>query len=391
MEKIKSSSSQIFQDLGYPKTNLENWKYTSSKFFQNYSFQKNKIHFPQEINRQNNTIYFINGVLDDTSWENFSLKKNISLEKIDSHVHESTILSSQNFIKESMFHLSLSGVQDANYWRIISNNPLEINIVYIFDTSIENNMIASLNVFSIGDNTEIKINEKKISLNSSCLGISLSNFFCSENSNLSHSLVTNDNNLDKSLSFYNYKMQKNSNLAIDNVNHSSNFDKKFFEIDLDGEGSDAEVNILNLVKGTQHYDNNILVNHNAPNCSSRQKVNNILDNQSTAVFNGKVIVLKNAQKTDSEQSNKNLLLSKQSKAHSNPQLEIFADDVKCGHGSTTGALDNSSIFYLRSRGLSEEESRKILIEAFAKEIVEDFNNSDLESDCNIIISKWING
>jgi Fe-S cluster assembly protein SufD len=186
-------------------------------------------------------------------------------------------------------------------------------------------------------------------------------------------------------------MQKNSNLAIDNVNHSSNFDKKFFEIDLDDEGSDAEVNILNLVKGTQHYDNNILVNHNAPNCSSRQKVNNILDNQSTAVFNGKVIVLKNAQKTDSEQSNKNLLLSEQSKAHSNPQLEIFADDVKCGHGSTTGALDDSSIFYLRSRGLSEEESRKILIEAFAKEIVEDFSNSGLESDCNIIISKWING
>mgnify|MGYP003321980021 FL=1 len=152
MEKIKSSSSQIFQDLGYPKTNLENWKYTSSKVFQNYFFQKDKINFPKEINRQNDTIYFINGVLDYKSWENFSLKKNISLEKIDSPVDESTILSSQNFIKESMFHLSLSGVQEANYWRIFSKNPLEINFVYIFDTSIDNNMIASLNVFSIDEN-----------------------------------------------------------------------------------------------------------------------------------------------------------------------------------------------------------------------------------------------
>jgi len=155
--------------------------------------------------------------------------------------------------------------------------------------------------------------------------------------------------------------------------------------------SDAKINILNLGKDEQHIDNNILINHNAEHCTSFQHVRNVLDNKSTAVFNGKVIVAEGAQQTDSNQSNKNLLLSLESNAFSNPQLEIYADDVSCGHGSTTGALDENSIFYLRARGIDYSSAQKILIKAFAKEVIDDFSLSSLQDISEIALDSWING
>ena len=109
------------------------------------------------------------------------------------------------------------------------------------------------------------------------------------------------------------------------------------------------------------------------------------------VFNGKVIVSEGAQQTDSNQSNKNLLLSLESNAFSNPQLEIYADDVSCGHGSTTGALDENSIFYLRARGIDYSSAQKILIKAFAKEVIDDFSLSSLQDISEIALDSWIDG
>ena len=169
------------------------------------------------------------------------------------------------------------------------------------------------------------------------------------------------------------------------------FNKEFIEVDLNNVGSDAKINILNLGKQEQHVDNNILINHNAEHCTSFQHVRNILDNKSTAVFNGKVIVSEGAQQTDSNQSNKNLLLSLESNAFSNPQLEIYADDVSCGHGSTTGALDENSIFYLRARGIDYSSAQKILIKAFAKEVIDDFSLSSLQDISEIALDSWIDG
>ena len=146
-----------------------------------------------------------------------------------------------------------------------------------------------------------------------------------------------------------------------------------------------------LVKNEQHLDNNILINHNAEHCTSFQHVRNILDNKSTAVFNGKVIVAEGAQHTDSNQSNKNLLLSLDSTAFSNPQLEIYADDVSCGHGSTTGALDENSIFYLRARGIDQSSAQKMLIKAFAKEVIDEFSLSSVQDISEIALDSWING
>lgn len=139
---------------------------------------------------------------------------------------------------------------------------------------------------------------------------------------------------------------------------------------LDGEGIDCTLNGLYLTSGDQHVDNHMLVRHMMPHCTSHEKYQGILDDRSSAVFNGRIYVHPGAQRTDAKQSNRNLLLSREARANSNPQLEIFADDVRCTHGSTVGQLDEDALFYLRSRGIAEDAARSLLIYAFAAEVLQ---------------------
>ena len=138
---------------------------------------------------------------------------------------------------------------------------------------------------------------------------------------------------------------------------------------LDGEGADAILNGLYMCDGNQLVDNHMRVEHVQPNTTSHELYKGILDGRSRSVFNGRIYVHPGAQKTDAKQSNRNLLLSEDAIANSNPQLEIFADDVKCTHGSTTGQLDPLALFYLRSRGIGEVAARSLLTYAFASDIV----------------------
>jgi Fe-S cluster assembly protein SufD len=129
------------------------------------------------------------------------------------------------------------------------------------------------------------------------------------------------------------------------------------------------MNGLYVTTGSQHVDNHTTIDHAKPHCSSRELYKGILDGHSEGVFNGKIVVRKDAQKTDSKQSNKNLLLAEDCVINTKPQLEIYADDVKCTHGATIGQIDAESIFYLRSRGIGQEEARAMLTLAFANDVL----------------------
>jgi Fe-S cluster assembly protein SufD len=137
---------------------------------------------------------------------------------------------------------------------------------------------------------------------------------------------------------------------------------------LDGDGGDCTLNGLYVVRGDQHVDHHTVIDHAKPNCSSRELYKGILDDYGRAVFNGRVIVRPDAQKTNAQQSNKNLLLSKDALVNTNPQLEINADDVKCAHGATIGQLDADALFYLRARGIDEETARTLLIHGFLADV-----------------------
>ncbi len=140
------------------------------------------------------------------------------------------------------------------------------------------------------------------------------------------------------------------------------------DVILDGEGADATLNGLVIIGGEQHVDNHTLLKHEKPNCPSHELYKHVLDGRSSAVFKGKIFVQKGAQKTDSKQTSKSLLLSDEATMNSQPALEIYADDVKCTHGSTTGPVDEEQVFYLRSRGVSLEAARHLLTYAFAADI-----------------------
>jgi Fe-S cluster assembly protein SufD len=142
---------------------------------------------------------------------------------------------------------------------------------------------------------------------------------------------------------------------------------------IDGDGAHAALDGLNLVGGTQWVDNHTLLDHTTPHCTSHQLYKSVLDDQATTVFNGRIVVHRPAQKTDAIQSNHSLLLSDRATAHTQPNLEIFADDVKCTHGATVGNLDKTQLFYLRSRGIGEETARGLLTFAFANEIIEEID------------------
>jgi Fe-S cluster assembly protein SufD len=156
-----------------------------------------------------------------------------------------------------------------------------------------------------------------------------------------------------------------------------------------GEGSRVETNGVNLLNGRQHADSTLFLDHAVPNCGSREIFRSVLDDRGHSVFQGRIIVRPGAQKTDAKMMTRALLLSDEAEADNKPELEIFADDVTCGHGATTGALDESLLFYLRARGLSEKEAQALLIQAFVGEAIESIASDALRELAISAAERWL--
>ncbi len=173
------------------------------------------------------------------------------------------------------------------------------------------------------------------------------------------------------------------------INIGGDLVRNDINVQIDGERCDTDISGLSLLSGKDHVDNYTIVSHNKPNSSSRQLFKYILDESSEGVFNGLVTVQPDAQKTDSQQTNKNILLSKNALMNSNPQLEIYADDVKCSHGSATGELDEDAIFYLRCRGIDLLAAKSLLVEGFAKEVIDKIKIDSVKEKLNAELFKWL--
>ena len=160
-------------------------------------------------------------------------------------------------------------------------------------------------------------------------------------------------------------------------------------VTLSGEGSELNVNGVNLLKGTQHGDTTLLVDHAVPHCTSREIFRAVIDDRAHSVFQGRIIVRPGAQKTDGKMMTRALLLSDEAEADNKPELEIFADDVTCGHGATAGALDESLLFYLRARGLPEKAAQALLIQAFVGEAIEGITDDNLREAVMASAERWL--
>jgi Fe-S cluster assembly protein SufD len=158
---------------------------------------------------------------------------------------------------------------------------------------------------------------------------------------------------------------------------------------LAGEGAECLINGLFMSNGRQHMDNYMKVEHASPHCESRQVYKGILDGESRGVFHGRIVVHKDAQKTDAKQTNMNLLLSENAQIDTKPQLEIYADDVKCTHGATIGQIDDEAIFYLRSRGLPEASARALLLYAFAGDMLQRMKAEPVRRHLEQLVTRWV--
>jgi Fe-S cluster assembly protein SufD len=160
-------------------------------------------------------------------------------------------------------------------------------------------------------------------------------------------------------------------------------------VNLAGEGTELDFNGVNLLKGTQHGDTTLVVDHAVPHCTSRENFRAVIDGRAHSVFQGRIIVRPGAQKTDGKMMTRALLLSDEAEADNKPELEIFADDVTCGHGATAGALDESLLFYLRARGLPEKAAQALLIQAFVGEAIEGIADDDLREAVMAAAERWL--
>ena len=393
IDTLKKTSLEFFHKQGYPTKKLENWKFTSSKNFKKFSKKEISDISIANISTDETTLLFINGKLCLNTFKNFRYRDNIEINEL-ANIEEKAILTfSDTFMNDAMFNLGMSEFDGGHYIKFKKQTNVEdpIKIVNLFQNDTSDRRIVSFNIFHFEEGSQISIVEKDINEGAPSFNLKMNKFICDNASNLNFAKYVEGKSDCHLLSYSYYKVGKDVCLNMDSMNKDAIFSKEFIEIDLNNTGSDAKVNILNLVKDEQHLDNNILINHNAEHCTSFQHVRNILDNKSSTVFNGKVIVAEGAQQTDSNQSNKNLLLSLNSTAFSNPQLEIYADDVSCGHGSTTGALDENSIFYLRARGIDQSSAQKMLIKAFAKEVINEFSLSSVQDISEIALDRWIDG
>jgi len=246
-----------------------------------------------------------------------------------------------------------------------------IQLIYISSAKSSGETILPRNLVIAGANSKLTVVESYLSTaNVAYFTNAVTEILAGENAAVEHIKLQ-----DEAASAYHIatiagEFGRTSNVSIHSFALGSKLSRNNIRTKLAGEGLECVLNGLYLTRDEQLADHHMIVEHAEPHCASHEYFNGILDDKSKGVFHGRILVREIAQKTDAKQTNKNLLLSDDATADTKPQLEIYADDVKCTHGATIGQLNDESIFYLRSRGLDTETSKRMLIHAFAGEIIE---------------------
>jgi Fe-S cluster assembly protein SufD len=202
------------------------------------------------------------------------------------------------------------------------------------------------------------------------LSNSVTELVAGENANVAHYMIEREDRTAFNVSTLRIQQERSANVASHSLLLGGGLVRNNVHPVLAGEGGECLINGLFVGNDSQHLDNYMHVEHASPHCSSRQFYNGILDDHAHGVFHGRIVVHKDAQKTDAKQTNRNLLLSDDAQIDTKPQLEIYADDVKCTHGATIGQIEENALFYLRSRGINEIAARRLLLLAFASECLD---------------------
>ena len=392
---LRKKNLDLFYQIGFPTKKDEDWKFSDLNSILGNNFNKiaNNDFLPREkefkiIDEfEHNFISLFNGKLisKDFSYEeknkilinNFNYKDDLALDS------KNSLYFLNNALATGGFSLEISKNYKLKKPIVVYNN---------FSNSLKEKIVNYKNSIILNENAELNlINYINNSSKENFMVNILENIKVKKDSSLNNILI---NNSKCNCYFYKYiksDLEKNSNFENYFLSSGLNFNKLDIEINLNEENSNSSVfSALNLID-KEHQEIKTRINHNAPNCNSYQKVKNVLNDESKGVYQGKIFVKNIAQKTDAYQLSKALILNDAAEFDAKPELEIYADDVKCSHGSTSGSIDLNSIHYLKSRGIPEKEAYQMLINGFLCEILEKLSEGKIKNFLKEKLERQING
>lgn len=393
---LEAKAFARFEKMGLPTRKSEVYRYSNLSYFKNLSPSINgniphKIpdYFTHDYLKEKNVLVTINGIFAE-NLSSFEEEENgiyISCmcdarkefrDIVESHYDE-TSKDYPDAFSEMNTAFAQCGIFIYAKKNAIAKKP--ILILHLGYAQGEDTLACQRNLIVLEENSELEIIEDYLNLDEE-LAFNINHFseyFLKANSNLKLNIYQEEENKFHFIGNKFFEQERDSRLKVTALNFDGKFVRNSFRVNLNGENAEATLNGVFINENEDHTDSRILIKHNAPNCQSFQTFKGILNDYSTAVFNGKVYVAEGAQKTNAYQSNKNILLSEDAVINTKPELEIYANDVKCSHGATCGQLDENAIFYAESRGIPREKAKKLIVFAFAQEVVQAIDNEDFRN------------
>ncbi len=396
-EKRKEAEDRL-SNMEFPTSKTEYWKYTRV----NKLIRQEYILGEQELSSEidlgvptENCLVFINGYYsEELSWTK-------SEEGIDfmplSKAKEGNQPLADRFDqlskKEEIFSTINSAYHQDGVFFHAKKGKLAESVYYVINISAGEKAISNpRNMVIMDEGSSAKMIFKNLSASE---GYSFTNqlteYFVGRNANLEVNKIESESDEAFLISNDECQQDESSQFKINTISLSGALLRNNLNIDLNGSHTETWMNGLSLLHGKQHVDHHTLIHHREPDCVSHELYKTIADDASTGVFNGKVYVHPIAQKTNAYQSNANMVLTDEAAVYSKPELEIYADDVKCSHGSTTGQLDEEALFYLRSRGIGQKKAIAVLLNAFLSDLVEHIGVEHLREEVQAVIDEKYSG
>lgn len=405
LHEVRTSAIKNFENKGFPTKKEEAWKYTSlnailkndfsvfPKKENDIDFKEVKKYFLNDVDTYK--VVFIDGIFSSflSSTTHDGLDVCLMASALNKPKYKMIIDTYFNKIAntdDSLTSLNTAFANEGAYINIPKSKVAEkpIEIIYFSTGNEAALMVQPRNLIVVGENAHVQIIERHQSLNSNpVLTNSVTEVFAQKRAIVDYYKVQNDV-LTANLIDNTYIAQKQeSRVMVHTFSFGGNITRNNLNFYHQGERIDSTLKGITIIGDKQHVDHYTLVQHATPNCESHQNYKTILDGQATGVFNGKIFVEKEAQKTNAFQQNNNILLSDKATINAKPQLEIFADDVKCSHGCTIGQLDDSAMFYLQQRGIPKKEAKALLMYAFTSEVTSSIKIPELRVKIARIIAE----
>ncbi len=400
---IRNQAIKDFENLGFPNKKDENWKYTSlnSVLKHDYSFfpkKEDAIEY-RDIKKylihdiDTYDLVFIDGIysshLSQTTHDKIdvclmssALNKDKYRPVIDNYFNKIAPKSGLNSLNTAF---SREGAYIHIHKNKQANKPIQI---INFATGNESSLLLQpRNLIVVDENSQAQIIERHQSLTDNpVLTNSVTEIFADRRSIVDYYKIQNDNASASLIDNTFIEQKSESDVSVHTFSFGGKLTRNNLNFYQKGERINSTLKGVTIIENKQHVDHNTLVHHVEPNCESHQDYKGIFGDSSTGVFNGKVVVEKEAQKTNAYQSNNNILADDKATINSKPQLEIFADDVRCSHGCTIGQLDEDALFYLQSRGIPRKEARGLLMYAFANNVLESVRIPEVKKRINKLIA-----